>query len=162
MLRVEAKRRGQLPEREVLRTISAEWRREHGLGVLIDKAVEHFEATGNEYKGLVIASLRNSGEAIRIHELGGIVVWTDADPKVRYQRIHERQRTVEDEKTFEQFIAEEAAEMQHSGDAATLDMAGVKSQADIFIRNDKSDIQAFKDQADKALTFYVTSKNEEG
>jgi cytidylate kinase len=157
MLRVEARRRGQEPEREVLRTISAEWRRQHGLGVLIDKAVEVFEATGNEYKGLVIASLRNSGEAVRTHELGGIVVWTDADPKVRYERIHARHRTVEDEKTFEQFLAEEAAEMQHSGDAATLDMAGVKAKADVFISNDGNDIEKFKDQADAELSEYLNT-----
>ena len=34
MLRKEAKKRGEEPSREVLRTISAEWRRESGLGVL--------------------------------------------------------------------------------------------------------------------------------
>ena len=38
LLRAEARRRGLPVEREVLRSISAEWRRELGLGVLVDKA----------------------------------------------------------------------------------------------------------------------------
>jgi cytidylate kinase len=43
LLRAEARKRELPVEREVLRTISAEWRREQGLGVLIDKAVEHYQ-----------------------------------------------------------------------------------------------------------------------
>lgn len=150
ILRRELKRRGLPIERENLRALSAEWRREHGLGYLIDKAVEQFKK-GN-YKGLAIASLRNPGEADRVHELGGKVVWLDADPKLRYDRIYSRGRSTEDNKTFEQFLAEEQAEMHHSGDEATLNMAGVKAKADIFIPNDSNDLKAFKAQAQKALS----------
>lgn len=151
LLREEARRRNLPVERDVLRTISAEWRRQHGLGVLVDKAMEAFGASAGKYKGLVLVSLRNPGEADRVHELGGQVVWVDADPKVRYQRIFSRQRTAEDNKTFEQFIQEEQAEMQPSGDEATLNMIGVKAKADIFIENNGNDMEAFKDQAEKAL-----------
>ena len=143
--------RGLPIERGNLRDLSAEWRRESGLGVLIDKAVARFENQNGRYKGLAIASLRNPGEADRVHELGGKVVWVDGDPKVRYQRIHSRQRSSEDQKTFEQFLAEEQAEMQHSGDEATLSIAGVKAKADVFIENNGSDIEAFKNQAEEAL-----------
>src|SRR5258708_2676082 len=78
-LRDEAKRRGQPPEREFLREISAEWRREYGLGVLVDKAVELFNKSDKPYKGLIINPMRNVGEAQRIKELGGQLVWVDAD-----------------------------------------------------------------------------------
>jgi dephospho-CoA kinase len=143
LLRAEARKRGEPVEREVLRTISAEWRREQGLGVLIDKAVEYFKEQSGDYKGLAIASLRNPGEADRVHELGGIVLWLDADPRVRYDRIQAnaaaRDRAEEDNKTFEQFVAEEQAEMHTSGDVATLDMSAVKDRADVTIVNEYAD-----------------------
>jgi cytidylate kinase len=157
MLRQEARARGEEPTRKVLRTISAEWRREAGhMGVLIDKVAAQYKEVEGQYPGgLVIASIRNPGEADRIHELGGVVIWTDADPKVRYNRIQthaaERNRTEEDNKTFEQFIAEEQAEMTTTGDAATLNMSAVKERADLTIANDGNDIEAFKDYADKVL-----------
>ena len=145
LLRAEAVRRGQPVDREALRTISAEWRRESGLGVLVDKAVAEFEKVAGKYKGLAIASLRNPGEADRVHELGGQVIWVDADPHIRYDRIQAnaaaRDRSEEDAKTFEQFQAEEAIEMNKpaDGDAANLNMTGVKARCDTFIDNDNTD-----------------------
>ncbi len=140
LLREECRKRNLPVEREHLRAISAEWRREGGLGVLIDKAVEMFEQKGG-YAGLAVASVRNPGENDRVHELGGTMVWVDADPKIRYERVQSanRGRSGEDDKTFEQFLAEEQAEMQHSGDEATLNMAGVKAKCDVTIMNEGSE-----------------------
>ncbi|MDQ5971973.1 MAG: hypothetical protein QG553_132 [Patescibacteria group bacterium] len=151
LLREEARRRGLPIEREVLRTISAEWRREHGLGVLVDKAVDQFNEAKGKYRGVVAIPMRNVGEAERVHELGGTLVWVDADPKVRYQRIFSRKRSDEDNKTFEEFMAEEAAEMTQSGDEATLNMSGVKAICDIFLQNNGDDIEAFKRAAEDLL-----------
>jgi cytidylate kinase len=149
LLRAEAKKRGLEVEREVLRTISAQWRREGGLGVLIDKAVETYSSEGGDvaYAGLITGSLRNPGEADRIHQLGGTMIWVDADPIVRYQRITNADRgrgDTEAQKSYETFLEEEAAEMQHSGDAATLSMADVKEKCDIFVENDGNDIAEFE------------------
>lgn len=153
LLRDEAARRGQPVEREVLRSISAEWRRQHGLGVLIDKAIEQFEDQGGaeEFDGLVVASIRNPGEVDRIHELGGKLVWVDADPKLRYDRIFSRQRTKEDAKTFEEFLAEEKAEMEHDGDAATLSMIDVKRGHDILVINDGNTLESLEKEVQKKL-----------
>ena len=146
LLRAEATRRNQPASREVLRTISAEWRRELGLGVLVDKVVAEYEIVKDKYSGVAMASLRNPGEADRIHEMGGTMVWLDADPRTRYERIQDnkarRGRAEEDDKTFEQFLAEEAAEMHTpaGGDAANLNSAGVKERCDIFVSNDGSDV----------------------
>src|SRR5947209_15311657 len=52
LLRAEASRRGLPPIRENTRQISAEWRRELGLGVLIDKAIAEYELVKDQYKGL--------------------------------------------------------------------------------------------------------------
>lgn len=141
LLRAECRTRGLAVERKNLRTISAEWRRESGLGVLIDKAVAVFRAAGDTYQGLAIASLRNPGEVERVHELAGIVIWCDADPQIRYERVQaaNRGRGGEDEKTYEQFLAEEEAEMHSVGDAATLNMAAVKDLCDTTILNEGSE-----------------------
>ncbi len=151
-LRDEARKRGQPIEREVLRAISAEWRRTYGLGVLVDKAVELFKKSDQKYKGLIVSPMRNPGEAQHIKDLGGVLVWVDADSKLRYERISKRQRSTEDNKTFEQFLEEEQEEMQHSGDEATLSLSAVKEKADIFLTNDSNDIQEFIKSAEKALS----------
>ena len=145
----ELKKRGLPLERENMRDLSSEWRRDLGLGAIIDKAVEKFDAS--KYKGLVISSLRNHGEADRVHELGGQVVWVEADPKIRYQRIFNRGQGDKDKKTYEQFLAEEQAERQHQGDEATLSWQGVKDRANVFLVNDTSDIAYFKNVVKKAL-----------
>ncbi len=151
ILRAELKRRGLAIERENLRALSAEWRKERGLGVLVDLAVEEFESHSSTYAGLVIPSLRNPGEVDEVHRLGGKVVWIDGDPKVRYQRINSRARSTEDQKTYEQFLAEEKAEMDYGGDETALHMAGVKAKADIYITNDFNNLEDFQKAAEKAL-----------
>lgn len=155
LLRDEARRRGLPVVREHLRAISAEWRREEGLAVLVDQAVKAFEETGDKYKGVVMASLRNPHEADRVHELGGIMVWVDADPHTRYERIQQnassRGRGGEDNKTFEQFLEEEKAEMHASGDEATLDMSAVKDRIDVFVTNGSGDFDTLDADLVKAL-----------
>lgn len=152
LLREECRKRGLPIERENLRKVSAEWRRESGTGVLVDKAVDAFRQLpdADRYAGLVIASLRNPGESQRVHELDGMILWVDAEPKVRYDRIQKnaasRGRTAEDTKTFEQFMAEEEAEMRPpaGADSAVLNMEAVKEDCDLFIENNSSDMHTFE------------------
>jgi dephospho-CoA kinase len=151
ILRAEAKRRNLPLTRQNLRQISSEWRQQFGLGVLINKAMDVYNQQLQASRGLVIASLRNPGEADRIHELGGQVVWIDAEPKLRYERIMNRRRGTEDEVTFKAFQAEEKAQMEHSGDETTLSLSGVKERADIFIENSSSKIENLRKDAEKAL-----------
>jgi cytidylate kinase len=149
LLRAELHRRGLPVDREHLRELSAEWRREHGYGVLVDRALGEFNKLKGQYVGVAIASLRNPSEADRIHELGGLVIWIDADARTRYERIQNnaeaRARAGEDAKSFEEFLAEEEAEMHASGDAATLDMSEVKKRADIILDNDQTNLSEFQD-----------------
>ncbi|HEX7368190.1 MAG TPA: AAA family ATPase, partial [Candidatus Saccharimonadales bacterium] len=149
LLRAELNRRGVPVERDNLRNLSAEWRRQYGNAVLIDRAVEEYRRLQDKYVGVAIASLRNPFEADRVHELGGTVLWVDADPKARYERIRvnaeARARAGEDSKSFEQFLAEEQAEMHSSGDAATLDMEAVKVRSDLFLLNDNTNLAQFQD-----------------
>jgi dephospho-CoA kinase len=160
-LRDEAKTRGLTVDRENLRTISAEWRRVEGFGVLVDRIISTYEQMPNkaEYTGVAIASLRNPGEADRIHELGGTMVWVDADSRFRYDRIQvnaeHRDRSEEDDKTFEQFMAEEDAEMHapEGGDATSLDVIAVKQRCNVFISNDSRDLVALDTEIIQKLGF---------
>jgi dephospho-CoA kinase len=137
MLAAELRARGLPLDRAHKSALSAEWRREFGMGVVVDKAVKLFQESSGTYKGLVVSSLRHPGEADRVHVLGGTVLWIDADPKIRYERIQtaNRGRDAEDKKTYEDFLAEEQREMTPVGDAATLNMGAVKERADSVIYN---------------------------
>ncbi|GAC1500651.1 MAG: hypothetical protein NVS1B10_04380 [Candidatus Saccharimonadales bacterium] len=152
ILRSHLKDLGQPGSRENSRELSAKWRRQSGLGVLVDKAVEVYQSSQTKYAGLVISSIRNSGEADSIHDLGGQMIWIDADPKIRYERIQAnistRGRLEDDNKSFEQFLAEEEIEMNRplSGDAATLNMKDVKAKCDVFLDNSQPDLDVFQRQ----------------
>lgn len=154
LLRAEAKARGLELSRSTLKIISAEWRRDEGLGVLIDHAVKEYESLGKKYEGLCMASLRNPGEADRVHELGGEVVWLDAPIELRYKRAVARNKGTEDQVTFEEFRREESEQM-HSADELALNLSAVKARADIFIANDTNDLEDFKNKVREALKDYV-------
>jgi shikimate kinase len=155
LFRQELRRRGLPIVRENTRMISAEWRRQSGLGTLVDRSMQVFEEAGGmqKYKGFVMSSLRNPAEPDRVHELGGTVLWIDADVKRRYKRIQDnkalRGRAGEDDKTFEQFLQEEHDEMYppKGADAAALYGAAVKERADIVIMNEFETL----DELDKEL-----------
>lgn len=151
----ELARRGWPVDREHKAKLSAEWRREYGMGVIVDKALEMFNSQPGVYKGIVVGSLRHPGEADRVHELGGTMVWLDAEPKIRYERIQanlaEREgKHAEQNKSFEEFLAEEQREMHPTGDEATLNMSAVKGRADVTLFNNGG-IEDFLNQAQAAL-----------
>lgn len=152
LLRDECRKRGLPVERENLRLISSEWRREGGLGVLVDKAIELFKASDKGCQGLVMASMRNSGEADRVHEFSGTMIWVDADPIIRYDRVYSRMRTTEDNKTYEQFLAEGESEMYGDpNDPTSLNMSVVRDKCDFTILNEGSDIEVFSSELEKIL-----------
>jgi len=151
MLRTELEARGLPTDRTHKSELSAEWRRQNGYGVIVTKANEAFQQQATTYTGLVVGSLRHPAEADAIHELGGIMIWVDADPQVRYDRIRSFNRgRVEDEVTFEQFMADEEREMHPTGDGATLNMAAVKERCDVTIFNE-TDIVGLQQQVQDLL-----------
>ncbi len=154
MLDKELKQRGWPSDRQHKSKLGDEWRREFGLGVIVDKAVKAAETAG--FDKLVVGSLRNPGEAERAHELGGKLVWVDAEPKVRYERIQRAKRgRDEDRRSFEQFLAEERVEMHGSADAATLNMTAVKARADVYLENGTEDLEIFKNAAEATLKDFL-------
>lgn len=142
IIRRELDKRGLPHERENLRTLANEWRNAEGHGVLAKRTIDLYESEKAEkgYHGLTATSIRHPDEARAIQEAGGIVIWVDADPKVRYERIHKRNRT-EDQKTFEEFMAEEEIEMKPG---VGLDMGGVRDIADLTIINEFDSLEAYE------------------
>lgn len=134
--------------------LSAEWRRQYGMAAIVDRGIDLFKS--GEYKGLIVGSLRHPGEADRVHELGGVQLWVDADPKIRYARITSNDRgRVEDQKTYEEFLVEQEREMTPVGDHATLNMTAVKDRADIFIANNGNDKDAFRAEVEQILAPFL-------
>ena len=102
-------------------------------------------------KGLVIGSIRGTGEVRRLHEFGGKLIVVDADPHVRFKRLQGRGRA-DDSVTFEQFAEKEAADMAvGQTDPTKFGMAAVIDAADIRIENNGSDIEAFKAEVQNTL-----------
>jgi dephospho-CoA kinase len=154
ILRGELNNRGISLRRENLRSLGDEWRRAYGPGVLVAKALEIYEKQTKKYNGLVLASMRNPGEADTLHNEGGILVWVDADPEIRYRRVTSRSRGSEDVVSFEQFMAEH--NIQSSGNhEAEMNLIKVKDKSDVFIENNGNDIEKFKKEAEKALKKYL-------
>lgn len=154
LLRVECRHRGLDVSRKNLRMISAEWRREFGLGVLVDKALELAESSSKHYDGVVACPMRNIGEAQHLKDLGGTLIWVDADPRLRYERIQsaDRGRAYEDDTTYEQFLTDEETEMHPAdqSDPSILNMVGVRDLADVTILNE-SDLEYLQKATEAAL-----------
>ncbi|HSE29050.1 MAG TPA: AAA family ATPase [Candidatus Saccharimonadales bacterium] len=146
-LREEAVRRGWTAERKYTSIVSTDWRREFGLAVLVERALQKYQQAGGDqkYKGVVMASLRNPFEADKVHELGGVVIWVDADPEVRYSRtvknVALRGNRGDESASFEHFLADEAAEMRAtSNDDNGLNMSAVKQKADLTLLNNSDSL----------------------
>lgn len=149
MLGSELKKRGLPTDRKHKRGLSAEWRKKHGLGVIVRRAVDEAKQAGHDK--LVVGSLRNPGESDLVHELGGKVVWVDAKPKIRYGRIQGKTRgRIEDDRTYEEFMADEEAEMEFTGDKTKLHGSAVKDAADIRIENNGT-VEEFEKKIEQEL-----------
>lgn len=159
ILRTELKERGLITNRLNMRTLSSEWRSNYGLGVLVDKAISAFEMSDLHKAGLVMASLRNPAEADEVHKKGGVVMWIDADPRFRYDRIQANlqsrgeERRVDDQITFEEFISEEMAEMNNPNpsDKTALDTSKIKLKSDYVLINEYKNFEELSNKVAQIL-----------
>ncbi len=134
--------------RENLRGLSSRWHREHGAEYLTLRTIMKYqnEKESFDYKGLAIGSIRRPAETKVIQEHGGMVLWLDADRRVRFDRIQAAHRgRAEDAASFEQWCADEDAEMTPpvDDDGSALNMAGVREMADVKVDNSFEDESHF-------------------
>lgn len=148
ILRLEADKRGLSHERANLGAISGEWGAKLGAGALSTMTIAEFQATRLETEsGLSIVSVRRPEEAKVIQSFGGMILWIDADPALRYERILGREGArPTDQKTFEEFQAEEDREMHpaDSDNPFALNMAGVRELADLHILNEFDSVDEYQ------------------
>lgn len=100
-LRGELETRGTPLTRENLVNLGNELRLSKGPGFLSEKALELFE----EGKNYVVVSIRNPAEAQTLRKNGDFVlVALEAPARVRFERMHARDRGEKDPQTFEEFL----------------------------------------------------------
>jgi len=144
MIRMVARERYGNIERPTLVKTGIELRTENGPGILAERAL----ATGK--RPIVITGIRAAGEVEAIKKAGGVIVFIEADPKVRYERMKDRLRDDETELSFEEFLAREAREVEVTNNDADQNIGVVKSMTDIMLSNNGSKAEFF-DNAIKLL-----------
>ena len=151
ILREELTKQNIPHEREHLRALSTAWAKEHGPGVLSVKTIEAYveEEKSEGYQGLAIGSIRRPGEAKAVQDEGGIVIWVDADRKLRYDRIqsNNRGRKETDDVPFAEWAKQEDIEMTppEGDDGSAMNMSGVRDIADVHIDNNFDSFEAYRD-----------------
>lgn len=141
ILRRELNRLGIPLERENLMALSRRWREETGdYGALATRTIQRYlgdKAVSCTNSGLSIVSVRHPDEARRIKEASGKIIWVDADPKIRYERISAGNRNrIDDQKSFEEFMYEEQREINPiSHSPAAVNLGEVSRIADVRIEN---------------------------
>ena len=157
ILRAEKKKQyGDTPESLLLRNdpFAMKLREERGPGVLVELAYDEYKDHEKEYPGGLVASgIRSIGEAEMIHKLGGMLIFVDADAKIRYDRAFSRKRDDNDVTvTFDDFQKSEKAESENPRKEKTaIDIPEMKRMANLVITNNGNSIPAFKKHVEETL-----------
>ncbi len=143
VLRAELDELGLPHTRENLSARSAQHRATGGDGAMMDLALDRFQV---EDRGICITSVRTPGEAEALQSAGGTMVWVDADQRIRYDRVVNgaRGRGATDEISFQEFQAQDAAEMTPSEQGNGLNAAAVRDRADVFVTNEFASLEAYE------------------
>ncbi len=127
----ELTRRGMPVNRDTLTAIGNSLRAKHGSSFIIE---ELFIRAQKERRNCVIESIRTPGEVEALRkEKGFYLLAVDADPRLRYKRIRNRNSET-DQVSFQTFIQNEEREM-HSDDPNKQNLAACIKQADHVINN---------------------------
>lgn len=139
MIRKVAQERYGSIERPILRKTGIELRNENGSGVLAEKALEAYS------RPIIISGIRTVGEAQAIKNTDGVMVFVDADRRLRYERMQKRARDDESKISFEEFISREEEESSNN-DESSQNLSAVMQESDIILSNSGS-IDEFLSQA---------------
>lgn len=134
LIMTEIEARGLPVDRDQMRLVANDLRREYGNDMIVKKALERMHS--EEVTDVVIESIRALAEVETLKAAGGILLAIDADQALRYQRITGR-GSASDNVTYEQFQAQEAKEM-NDPDPNGMQKAAVIAAADYVIINNES------------------------
>lgn len=105
---------------------------EFGEGYLVKEALKRIDQNENA----VISSIRQPGEITQLQKQNDfIMVFVDADPKIRFERLKLRGRAGDSE-TFEDFINIEKKQLD--GKSGAMNLGKCKEMSDIVIENNGS------------------------
>jgi len=131
MVRAEAMKRYGNIERPTLQKTAIELREESGSDILVKKALD-------STRPLIVSGIRTAGEVKALKAAGGVMVFVDADPKLRYERMKNRLRDDEALITFDEFIARETKEVSGAKTDADQNIGAVRELSDVFLENNGS------------------------
>lgn len=128
----------------------------YGPDFALKEAVERFEQASKKqnYKGLVVFSVRAPIEADFILAHGGQLIWVETTDEVRLQRAIQSRREGEPEHTLEEMKNQEALQQQPQPGLppeVQMDITYVKAHATKTLENNGNDVEAFKKDAAEVL-----------
>lgn len=139
-------------------TETSNWlRKNHGPEVILDEALQQYKdqlASGHEYQGLVLWSIRMPIEVDYILARDGKLIWTEATPEIRYQRNLKYMREGESHISFEEFKRQEALQWEPQPGIdpnIQMNMSYVKSKATHVLENSGDDLDSFLVKAHKLI-----------
>ncbi len=151
-LREVVKKRKLEITRDNLVEVGNELREKHGSGFLADELVKKIKECQKEKDNFVIESIRTVQEVKTFQENFDdfILVFVDADPKIRYKRAKSRLREKEHINSFKEFIESEKREMDDKEETNKQQLHKCKELAEIVINNDSS-IEDLKKEVSELL-----------
>jgi dephospho-CoA kinase len=142
--------KGYTVNRENMRLVANELRKEHGNDVIVQLSLQ--KARADNVSNFIIESIRVSAEVQALHQAGGLLLAIDANQNARFRRITGR-KSESDNVTFAEFIAHEKLEM-NDPDPNGMQKAQVMEAADYTIMNDGS----LKELGEKIEEFYTAQQ----
>lgn len=135
-------------------TETSNWLREnHGPEVILNEALQQYKdqvASGQNYQGLVLWSIRMAVEVDYILSRSGELIWTEASEEVRYQRNLKHLREGESPLPFEEFKRQELLQWEPQpgiDPSIQMNMSYVKSKATHVLENNQDDFEVFLKKA---------------
>lgn len=148
VLRSELTKLGQPHTRQNLSALSKSIRTNEGDSAMVNRLFSQPETA----QKICITSIRTPGEAQAIKQRGGCIIWVDADPQLRYQRVTGGQRArVTDTVSYDEFIRQEQAEMTPTEAGGGLNMAAVHKVADLEVTNDFANLVEFENHLQQII-----------
>lgn len=127
-------------------------RKTRGGGVFVEIGIEDYKLLTNKV-GLVLSGIRSMGEMNAVVNAGGDMIYTDADPELRFERMVMRQRDNESKITKEEFLEREMAEWYMGDSDADFNKRDIKAYCeskDMIVLN-HSDLASFFHEAEQKL-----------
>jgi dephospho-CoA kinase len=141
IIRDEIRNRGLEINRSEEFAVGTNMRTKNGPAILSKIAIERYENSIQKQVGVAISGIRNPAEGELILSKGGIVIFVDADPKTRFNRLQARGR-IGAEVSFRQFMENEEKELS-SNNPASQNINMMRVIATYVVKNDGTEEELF-------------------